>query len=128
MRDRIYNLFVRECRKAADKLGLVDTRIKFMRGLPRGSPENAEAGSLSLGAARKAIIFLNPAQSADLTDDDIKYLALHETLELVITQRLKPLYLDAAGDAADLEAWERNTHELVHRIINLVDGKLMRKE
>jgi hypothetical protein len=124
--NRMFNVFVEECSVARRVLGMGFVRVSYLFGLPPDFPTGSEAGSFMVKGCGKALVFLNPDPGdAVRTEEDVKYLAWHEMLELLLTHRLKMFAADAARGKFDRAAWERRVHEVVHSLIGALKPDLM---
>ena len=122
----LFDVFVEECVKAQKQLGMSFVRVSYMFDVPDGFPPSVEAGSLLAEGCGKAVVFLNPASSSTVSNEsEVRYLAWHEMVELLLSHRLKMFASEASRGKFDRAAWERRVHEVVHSLIGALKPDLV---
>jgi hypothetical protein len=126
--DEQFERFVAKTTELLGRLGLVDCRLLFRRTPPVGVDESNEAGFIYVPEARQVTFYMGEPPY-ELNDDDIDYLAWHESLELLLHSRFKTFAGKCADRGAiDYDEWEGLAHDAIHRLMAVsVPGLSVRK-
>lgn len=115
-------LFQSEVNEALERLGL-RLPVDFVLGVPEDMDEYVVAGTIIYESNQKVTFFLNPELKKKPTHGRLKYLALHEVIEFLLTDRFVKLI--SKGKRMKNSEWEETVHDVLNRLVCLVSPELL---
>jgi hypothetical protein len=120
-----FNLFRSEILGFLSRLGL-RLPVEFVFGLPEETDSYVLAGTILYESNQKVLFFLNTTMKKKPSAERLRYLALHEVIEFLLTDRF--LKLLHKGKRLKKEEWEDTVHEVMNRLVCLFDPDLLQHE
>ena len=107
-----------------DRLG-VRMPVEFYFGLPEDTDEYHLAGTILFEGNNKVLFYLNNKPKKKITGKRIRYLALHEVIEFLLTDKFLPLL--RRRRKVEKGEWDETVHAVLNRLICLVDPGLLQE-
>lgn len=123
-----FDLFVEECEKYLTLLGLKKAPVSFSFETPPDLDSTHLAGCIIYEDSQKILIFLSPIWNREITEARIKYEALHECIELMLTEKFLTFAEESLEEGKiNQKRWAKAVHQALNSIIMLHAPELLKE-
>jgi hypothetical protein len=120
-----FKFFCTECQCCMGLLGLHRAPVTFAHEVPPDAEDNL-GGSITYEDSQKILIYLAKEWPREVTRRKLKYLAVHEAIEILFTDKFLEFTEDCVREErVDYDKWQTIVHNTLHRVMMLYDERLM---